>query len=68
MNESEFSCSHLAPGAAALVKTIGNPKLPEDERVDVKKPIKALTVNDWAILLRAFDEWPFQPEVRLLSS
>jgi transcription factor 1 len=29
----------------------------------VKKPIKAMTVHDWALLLKAFDEWPFAPEV-----
>lgn len=55
---------HLAPGAETLIKVIGNHSLPQAERVDVQKPIKALTVDDWAILLKAFDDWPFAPEVR----
>jgi transcription factor 1 len=41
------------------------PDLPASERVDVKKTIKALEVHDWALVLKAFDDWPFAPEVSL---
>lgn len=55
--------SYLAPGAASLIKTLTNPDLPVSEQVDIKKSIKTLEVRDWALLLKAFDEWPFAPEV-----
>jgi transcription factor 1 len=58
-----FPPSHLAPGAEILIKALTKPGLPESERVDVKKIVKALTVHDWALLLKAFDEWTFAPEV-----
>jgi len=54
--------SHLAPGAGTLIKALTKPELPASERVDVKKPIRSLTVDDWRLVLKAFDEWPFAPE------
>jgi len=59
--------SHLAPGAGTLVKTLAKTGLSESETLDVKKPIKAMTVHDWALLLKAFDEWPFAPEDLLVT-
>ena len=32
---------------------------------DVKKVVRELTVHEWSILLKAFDEWPFAPQVCL---
>lgn len=55
----------LAPGAQTLIKTMTKSTLPPSERVDVTKLVANLTVSDWASLIRAFDEWPFAPEVSL---
>jgi transcription factor 1 len=57
--------SGLAPGATTLLKMVTDPSLPE--RLDVKKPIRMMTAHDWSILLKAFDDWPFSPEVSLPS-
>lgn len=53
----------MAPGAVNLLPKISNPDLPESQRIDTSKKIRDLTVNDWAVLVKAFDEWPFAPEV-----
>ena len=55
--------SALAPGAEVLLKTLTNPSLPPEQQVDVKKQIRHLTAADWALIVRAFDAWPFAPEV-----
>lgn len=53
----------LAPGAQSLLKMLTDPKLPPEERVDVKKQIRKLDIKEWALILRAFNNWPFAPEV-----
>ena len=53
----------LGPGAESLLPVLTNPELPEDERVDTLTKIKDMTVADWALVVRAFDNWPFAPEV-----
>lgn len=54
--------SHLAPGAESLLK-----KLPDGSssspRFNINRPIREMTVTEWAQLLRVFDDWPFAPEV-----
>ncbi|OBZ68250.1 Mitochondrial transcription factor 1 [Grifola frondosa] len=54
--------SSLAPGAQVLLKTLTDTNLPKEQRVDVMKKVRALTVADWALVMRAFDNWPFAPE------
>ncbi|EPQ57060.1 S-adenosyl-L-methionine-dependent methyltransferase [Gloeophyllum trabeum ATCC 11539] len=54
----------LAPGATTLIQYLSDESLPAEERLDLKKPIKQLTVHDWSLVLRAFERWPFAPEVR----
>ncbi|KAJ7725843.1 S-adenosyl-L-methionine-dependent methyltransferase [Mycena maculata] len=39
--------AHLAPNAQSLLK---------------KTPVREMTVEDWSLLVKAFDEWPFAPE------
>jgi transcription factor 1 len=56
--------SSLAPGAQSLIKQVASPDLPESERLNIKKQVRKLNVHDWSILLKAFDKWPFAPEVR----
>ena len=53
----------LAPGAQSLLKPLTDPSLPPHERVDIKKQIRGLDIKDWALILRAFNNWPFAPEV-----
>jgi len=53
----------LAPGAQSLLKSLTDPNLPPEERVDIKKQIRRLDIKDWALILRAFNDWPFAPEV-----
>jgi transcription factor 1 len=54
----------LAPGAQTLVKKVTDPDDPLSERIDPKKLIRHLTVDDWKIIIRAFHNWPFAPRVR----
>jgi transcription factor 1 len=53
----------LAPGAQSLLKILTDPSLPAEERVDIKKLIRNMDIKDWALIIRAFDNWPFAPEV-----
>ena len=56
--------SGLGPGAQLLVKKITDSSLPNSERMkSAKTPVREMTVQDWSVLLKAFDEWPFAPEV-----
>ncbi|GJE94935.1 SAM-dependent methyltransferase [Phanerochaete sordida] len=57
----------LAFGAESLLKPLTDESRPPEERVDVKQPIRDLTVKDWALIMRAFDEWPFAPESLVIS-
>ncbi|KAI0302533.1 S-adenosyl-L-methionine-dependent methyltransferase [Russula brevipes] len=54
--------SSLAPGAEVLLDTLTDEKLPPEQRVDVRLPVKDLTVSDWTLIQRAFDAWPFAPD------
>jgi len=53
--------SSLAPGAEVLLKTLTDKTLPPEQRVDVRLAAKELTISDWALIVRAFDAWPFAP-------
>jgi len=53
--------SSLAPGAEVLLKTLTDKTLPPEQRVDVRLTAKQLTISDWALIVRAFDAWPFAP-------
>lgn len=54
----------LAPGAEVLLKTLTDKSLPPEQRVDIRLMVKQLTISDWALIVRAFDAWPFAPAVR----
>jgi len=54
--------SSLAPGAEVLLDKLTDKKLPPEQRVDIRKKVKDLTVSDWALIVRAFDAWPFAPD------
>ncbi|KAH9942277.1 S-adenosyl-L-methionine-dependent methyltransferase [Epithele typhae] len=55
----------LAPGASSLVSTLTDTMLPRHERVNVTKNISELNASDWALILRAFHNWPFKPQLHL---
>lgn len=55
--------SSLSPGAEVLLKTLTDKSLPPEQRVDVRLTVKQLNVSDWALIVRAFDAWPFAPTV-----
>lgn len=61
---AHLSASSLSPGADALLEPLTSRTLPPSERVDVTKDIRHLTVEDWGRIVKAFDEWPFAPQVR----
>jgi len=54
--------SFLAPGANSLLKMLTDPSLPPEQRVDTSLSPRQLTIADWALIARAFDNWPFAPE------
>ena len=31
--------------------------------LDTSKPVREMDVKDWAVLVQAFDSWPFAPDV-----
>lgn len=53
----------LAPGASVLIKPLTDESLPLEQRVDMAKQIRFLTLADWALIERAFEAWPFAPKV-----
>ncbi|KAH9956928.1 S-adenosyl-L-methionine-dependent methyltransferase [Russula dissimulans] len=55
--------SSLAPGAEVLLDSLTDKTLPPEQRVDVRLKVKHLTVSDWTLIARAFDAWPFAPDV-----
>ena len=55
--------STLAPGAQILVDKVTNPELPLSERIDPKVQIRHLTIEEWMLIIKAFNEWPFSPKV-----
>ncbi|PCH43743.1 S-adenosyl-L-methionine-dependent methyltransferase [Wolfiporia cocos MD-104 SS10] len=59
--------SSLAPGAITLLKVLTDPNIPPHQHVDTNKTIRQLTVADWALILRAFSNWPFAPEDLMIS-
>src|SRR3979490_3032079 len=55
--------SSLAPGAEVLLKTLTDKSLPPEQHVDIRLKVKQLTTSDWTLIVRAFDAWPFAPDV-----
>jgi len=55
--------SSLAPGAEVLLQDLTDKSLPPEQCVDIRLVVKQLTVSDWALIVRAFDAWPFAPSV-----
>ncbi|KAG1771801.1 S-adenosyl-L-methionine-dependent methyltransferase [Suillus occidentalis] len=58
---------HLAPGSDALKSYLTGNDVPPEQRVDLKKIIRKMSVEDWAAVVGAFDRWPFAPEELLIT-
>jgi len=54
--------SLLGPGGKNLLPKLNDKKLPAMERLDTKKTPRSLDLKEWALVVRAFKEWPFRPE------
>jgi hypothetical protein len=48
-----------------MLQFIQDPEDPLKDQLDVRKMVNALTIEDWANLVKAFDRWPFAPPVSL---
>ncbi len=53
----------LGPGAETLLKVLTDKSLPPEQQVDISTQVRKLNVSDWALIIRAFHNWPFAPEV-----
>ncbi|KAG2031593.1 S-adenosyl-L-methionine-dependent methyltransferase [Suillus americanus] len=58
---------HLAPGSDVLKSYLTGDDVPPDQRTDMMKIIKKMSVEDWAAVVGAFDRWPFAPEELLIT-
>ncbi len=47
-----------------LLDKLNDKRLPPEQRIDIRMQVRQLTVSDWVLIARAFDAWPFAPEVR----
>ncbi|CDO76189.1 hypothetical protein BN946_scf185037.g12 [Trametes cinnabarina] len=57
----------LAPGATSLLKDLTGSNIPVSQRVKTTKSPREMTVADWALVLRAFNNWPFKPEELMIG-
>ncbi|KAI0633426.1 S-adenosyl-L-methionine-dependent methyltransferase [Trametes polyzona] len=57
----------LAPGATSLLKDLQSTQVPLKERVSPTRTPRSMTLADWTLLLRAFNNWPFRPEDLMIS-
>lgn len=63
IGDHPFVDRSLAPGAQVLLKSLTDSNLPPHECIDVRTQVRKLDLKDWALVIRAFDNWPFAPEV-----
>ncbi|KAG2750325.1 S-adenosyl-L-methionine-dependent methyltransferase [Suillus brevipes Sb2] len=58
---------HLAPGSHVLKSYLSGDDVPPEQRADLNKIIRKMSVEDWAAVVGAFDRWPFAPEELLIT-
>jgi len=58
----EKCVSLLGPGAKNMLLKLADKNLPVEERMNIKKTPRGLDIREWAMVVRAFKEWPFRPE------
>ncbi|KAI0695531.1 S-adenosyl-L-methionine-dependent methyltransferase [Cytidiella melzeri] len=54
--------STLGPGAESLLAILTDKSLPANQRVDISTPVRELNIAQWALVIRAFNNWPFAPD------
>ncbi|KAJ9101487.1 hypothetical protein QFC19_005138 [Naganishia cerealis] len=59
--------NNLGMGASNLIPKLTNQELPHNQRIDPDKWIREYTVQDWALIVKAFKAWPFAPDVLVLG-
>ncbi|RPD63943.1 S-adenosyl-L-methionine-dependent methyltransferase [Lentinus tigrinus ALCF2SS1-7] len=57
----------LAPGAKTLIDSLAHSNVPREQRVNVNKKVRELNIADWALILRAFNKWPFKPQDLMIT-
>ena len=45
-----------------------DPTRPKDRRIDLAKVPRGFTLQEWALLVEEFKNWPFRPQVTNLSA
>ncbi|KAF8481486.1 S-adenosyl-L-methionine-dependent methyltransferase [Gautieria morchelliformis] len=53
----------LAPGANNMMQYLEGHGVSPDDQLDTKLSVNELTVGHWARIVRAFDKWPFAPDM-----
>ncbi|CAE6457579.1 unnamed protein product [Rhizoctonia solani] len=63
----EKAIQNLGPGASILLSKLTGPDIPESRKVDIKAPINALSLQDFARIVEEFHKWPFAPDVLFIA-
>ncbi|CAE6497326.1 unnamed protein product [Rhizoctonia solani] len=63
----EKAIQNLGPGASILLSKLTGPDVPESRKVDIKAPINALSLQDFARIVEEFHKWPFAPDVLFIA-
>ncbi|KAL5638148.1 hypothetical protein ACGC1H_005004 [Rhizoctonia solani] len=63
----EKAIQNLGPGASILLSKLTGPDIPESRKVNIKAPINALSLQDFARVVEEFHKWPFAPDVLFIA-
>ncbi|CAE6384476.1 unnamed protein product [Rhizoctonia solani] len=63
----EKAIQNLGPGAAILLSKLTGPDIPEPRKVNIKQPVNALSLHDFARIVEEFHKWPFAPDVLFIA-
>ncbi|CAE6418200.1 unnamed protein product [Rhizoctonia solani] len=63
----EKAIQNLGPGASILLSKLTGPDVPESRKVDIKAPINALCLYDFARIVEEFHKWPFAPNILFIA-
>ncbi|KAH7329778.1 hypothetical protein B0J17DRAFT_603882 [Rhizoctonia solani] len=63
----EKAIQNLGPGASILLSKLTGPDIPASQKVNIKAPINALTLHDFARIVEEFHKWPFAPDVLFIA-
>ncbi|CCO35970.1 hypothetical protein BN14_10092 [Rhizoctonia solani AG-1 IB] len=63
----EKAIQNLGPGAAILLSKLTGPDIPDSRKVNIKQPVNALSLYDFARVVEEFHKWPFAPNVLFIA-